>query len=165
MHPPAFAFVRAALIGLMPTRVLEIGSLDVNSTAQGLDVRRLVPVADYTGIDERAGPGVDVVVGARDYDGAGMFDLVISTEAAEHTPRPEDIVQCAWRALRPGGVFVLTAAGPGRAPHGCDGGALPAHEWYANITPDALATWLQSWQDVQIVVGGGDIYATATKSA
>jgi len=42
----------------------------------------------------------------------------------------------AFRMLEPGGMFVMTAAGPGRAPHSAvDGKGLQPGEHYANIDP------------------------------
>ena len=165
MHAAAYAFVCTAIADLQPRAVLEIGSLDVNSTAQRMNVRTLVGDAAYTGIDTHPGLGVDIVASAADYDGDGAFDLVLSTEAMEHTPHPRDIVDCAWRALRPGGTFVLTAAGPERAPHGCDGGALPLHEHYANIEPAQLRALLADWRDVRVArnPSAGDVYAVAIR--
>src|SRR5262245_60753025 len=102
MHPPAFAYATKALAaeGVKGKSILEIGSLDVNSTEQGLSLRTFCDSAAlYHGIDEQDGPGVDNVMGAADYDGEGAFDIAISTEALEHTPEPREILECAWRAL------------------------------------------------------------------
>ena len=147
-------------------RVLDIGSLDVNSTVQGLHPRELLGTAKYYGIDTRKGPGVDSAVSAADYDGKEKYDLVISTETAEHTRDPREIIDCAWRALQPGGLLILTAAGPGRAPHGVDGGEV-GDEWYQNIGPQELQGWLEAggWQQVHVEhdTNAGDVYATARK--
>jgi hypothetical protein len=44
---------------------------------------------------------------------------------------------------RPGGLLIITAAGPGRAEHsGADGGPLRPGEHYRNISPLALLAWL-----------------------
>ena len=74
MHAAAYAFVCTAIADLQPRAVLEIGSLDVNSTAQRMNVRTLVGDAAYTGIDTHPGLGVDIVASAADYDGDGAFD-------------------------------------------------------------------------------------------
>jgi SAM-dependent methyltransferase len=170
MHPSAYFYAVKQLVatGIAGKRLLEIGSLDVNSTEQGLSLRALCEDASaYIGIDEQIGLGVDVVASAIDYDGAAGFDIVISTEALEHAPKPQDILSCAWRALRPGGFFLLTAAGPERQPHNCDGTAWNGREWYQNINPDQLAAWLDAWEGVAIQhnPGLGDVYARATKPA
>jgi len=41
--------------------------------------------------------------------GPATFDTVLSTQVLEHVPRPQDLVREAWRVLKPGGHFVLTA--------------------------------------------------------
>ena len=57
-----------------------------------------------------------------------------------------------------------TAAGPGRAPHGCDGGAV-GDEHYANIDPDELVDALDSAGFASSIVetnaAAGDVYAVA----
>lgn len=164
MHPSAFAYIKAHTPA-DAARVLDIGSLDVNSSEQGLSLRALFPDADYHGIDTQKGPGVDEVCAAADYDGKGRFDLVISTEALEHAERPQDIIECAWRALAPGGMFLLTAAAPERAAHNCNGTGWDGKEWYANIEPEQLKAWLADWDDVEVVHAPsvGDVYARALK--
>lgn len=165
MHKLAYRYIQSHAHDRAFAHILEIGSLDVNSSEQGLNLYTLFPGAQYTGIDVADGPGVDVVCSAADYDGKGTYDLVISTEAMEHTPRPEDIIECAWRALEDGGVLLITAAGPGRERHNCDGTAYSGVEHYANITPDQLGAWLAGWQDVEVIhsPNAGDVYACATK--
>ncbi len=170
MHPAAFLYVARSLIGSDPSgaAVLEVGSYDVNSTAQNLSVRALcAKAARYHGIDTRKGPGVDEKADAADYDGKGAFDLVISTETMEHMPDPAALIACAHRALKPGGRLILTAAGAGRPPHDSDGEPLRGTEPYTNIEAAALAGWLQDWADVVIEVNeqAHDIYATAMKPA
>lgn len=164
MHRLAYTYIQSHA-HLPFADILEIGSLDVNSTEQGLNLYTLFPGAQYTGIDIADGPGVDIVSSAADYDGKGAYDLVISTEAMEHTPRPLDIIECAWRALEPGGVLLLTAAGPGRERHNCDGGAYTGTEWYQNIDPGQLRGWLVDWEDVEVIhsPSAGDVYACAVK--
>lgn len=167
MHPQAFAYVAPRLVTLAPKRVLEIGSADINSTAQGLNLRALLPDAAWHGIDANDGPGVDEVVSAADYRAHRTFDCVVSTEAMEHAARPEDIIECAARSLIPGGVLLLTAAAPERAPHGANGGPLHAGEHYGAISPDALKAMLDGWADVEVAhnAAAGDVYARAVRVA
>lgn len=167
MHHAAYQFVAGVLSrhsadGLS---VLEIGSLDVNATIQGLSIRQLcAAAASYTGLDVRPGPGVDIAADCADYDGKQQYDAVIATEVMEHMAKPEQLIACAWRALRPGGRLIVTAAGPGRQPHGVDGGAV-GDEAYQNIEPNDLKKWLAKWTDVQVSENKAahDVYATATK--
>lgn len=153
MHPEAMDFLYRArdLITQRTSKpisdmtVLEIGSYNVNGSAREVFGDALW----YIGVDRVAGPGVDVVSDVRTYmptnaDGSPMkFDIVISTEAMEHDPKPDQIMDHANRLLADDGFLVLTAAAPPRMPHGCMGTPyLPAGEYYSNVHPDALKVWL-----------------------
>ena len=48
----------------------------------------------------------------------GQFDVVISQNAFEHFPRPEEDLQEIFNALRPGGKLLLTFGPPWLAPYG-----------------------------------------------
>lgn len=138
MHPAAYQFVqdRAKSVSESSIKVLEFGSYNVNGS-----VRELFPNATWLGVDSRRGPCVDVVADAATYEGElKSFDLVICCEVFEHTFVWPDIVKNAARHLKPGGLFIGTAAGPGRAPHGCNGGPFVegVGEVYANVDPQAL---------------------------
>lgn len=164
MHPEAYGFVESVSRNLVKPglRVLEIGSLDVNGSA-----RALFSEADrYYGIDRENGRGVDQVIDAREYDGMGKFDVVITTETLEHDSEPEKIIECAARALKPGGLLIITAAGPDRTPHNTDGTPWDGAQHYKNIEPDLLKKWLADWDHVNIVENpvARDIYATAYKA-
>lgn len=166
MHDAAMSFLRRQIATLGDTsawRVLEIGAYDVNGSPCTLLADQ---VAAYLGLDRRPGPGVDLVADAGAYDGAGAFDLVVCTEVLEHTA-PEPVLQCAWRALRPGGRLLLTAAGPERIPHSVDGGPLAPGEYYQAVDDldlgDLLVaigfTGMRIWR----YTDRGDVYATAEK--
>lgn len=164
MHREAREFVADVARPLPEGRiVLDIGSLDVNGGVRNLFRRP----ARYVGIDRLKGRGVDVVADAAEYDGEFAFDVAISTEAMEHAPRPQDIVSCAWRALKPGGLFIVTCAGPGREPHNCDGTRPLRDEHYANISPEAMRDLLAAWDEVNVTgrIDRFDVYATAIKPA
>lgn len=139
-------------------RVLEIGSRDVNGSVRPL----FDAVAAYTGIDVTAGPGVDVVCDGARYLPDAPFDVVVTTEALEHCPHWPDVLRNAWRMLAPGGWLLVTAAGPERAPHGCDGGSV-GDEHYAGIAPDVLHAELRAfdWHIVERNAAAGDVYAIA----
>jgi SAM-dependent methyltransferase len=164
MHSEALGFLRSCAKKFRQpgAAVLDIGSRDVNGSPRPL----FDWAAAYVGLDVRSGKGVDVVMDARAFHGMGFFDIAISAETLEHEAEPEIILQCAWRALKPGGTLILTAASIGRLPHNCDGveGSFPG-EHYANIHPYRLRNLLADWKDVIITFNGahGDVYATARK--
>jgi SAM-dependent methyltransferase len=142
MHDAAFAWVVRCLgeIGT-PRVVVEFGALDVNGSVRGLFAG-----TDYTGVDLLAGPGVDVVGDAADYEHPVPVDLVVCCETLEHSDHAGAIVAAAARLLGSGGWLILTTAGPGRPPHAADGSDRGPHpgEWYANVSPDALDDWLRA---------------------
>jgi trans-aconitate methyltransferase len=116
--------------------VLDIGGRDINGT-----VRNLFPAATvYRVLDIADGPNVDIVTDAATWTPDREYDVVVACEVFEHTPVWPQICTTAYKALRPGGCFVTTMAGPGRAPHSAvDGGhVLAAGEHYANIEPAHL---------------------------
>lgn len=160
MHPQAYEFVRRCVRSITPRRrVCELGSCDVNGSP-----RALFPGAEYVGVDERPGPGVDVVCDAAAFDCHGAFDCVVCTEVLEHAPRARDICANAWELLGPGGVFVVTAATDPRAPHGVDGAAV-GEEFYRNVDPADLRRWLRPFAFVLVDdrENEGDVYALAVK--
>lgn len=170
MHAQVYTFVGRILgpVDVSGKRVLDIGSYDVNGSVRPF----FAASAEYVGIDSRDGPGVDVVSDARDYTSPKPFDFVVSTEALEHADNPADIPECAARCLAPGGLFILTAAGPDRPPHDVDGTGRQAGS-YTAIDKKTLTALLSAddWEDVRIEYGEshglkhGDIYAVATRSA
>jgi len=163
MHPGAFNFVAYVSRCVSPRRkVCEFGSRDVNGS-----VRALFAAAQYIGIDSVAGPGVDAVGDAATWkpDPFELFDLVISTETLEHAAEAGQICRNAYELLEPGGVFVVTAASTGRAPHSAiDGGQLRHAEFYRNVSPVLLRDWLEPFTFVMIDTGNAtDVYALAVK--
>lgn len=164
MHAEAYQFVQQTVadISMRGKKVLEIGSYNINGSVRPL----FSGAAEYVGIDPRMGPGVDLTFAAADYDGEQRFHIVVCCETLEHAPDPEGVIGCAERALKPGGLFILTAAGEERTPHGVNGGPLNG-EHYQNITRTDLRGWLKGWADVHITTNpdAGDIYAVATKPA
>jgi SAM-dependent methyltransferase len=116
------------------SRVLEIGSLDVNGS-----IRQQFSGGDYIGIDVGEGPGVDVVSQGQDYDAPdGSFDVVVCCEAMEHNPFWRETFNNILRLCRPGGLIVMTCASTGRPEHGTSRttpGAAPLVPWdyYRNL--------------------------------
>ncbi len=162
MHLQAFNFVAAAIRRRAARGpVYEIGSRNINGT-----VRHLFDRDVYHGIDLVAGPGVDAVGDAATYTPPCVPQTVVCCEVLEHTPLAEEIVRRVATVLPSGGVAILTMAGPGRPPHSAaDGGPVRSGEFYRNVTPALLASWLTAFQDVEIVENPevGDLYATAVK--
>lgn len=139
MHDQAYAFVRRTLEGRPPpTRVLEIGSRNINGS-----VRPLFPGAQYVGIDVLHGPGVDVIADGATFLPPFMPDCLLCCEVLEHARQAETLVRHALELLPPGGLLILTCATEPRAPHSAiTGQSLSPGEFYRNVDPDALETWL-----------------------
>lgn len=164
MHIEAMDWLRRvkSLVGPRP-RVCDLGSRNVNGGARdvfGPDA------AFYVGVDVRAGEGVDVVADAANWHLGPrlLFDLVVSTEVLEHAGNAAAICANAYRLLRSGGVFLVTAAGVRRAPHSVDGTALPEGEHYAGVSETDLRAWLTGFAVVLIQDRDGqDICALAVK--
>jgi hypothetical protein len=76
MHPDAYRFI-AETIGT-PTRVLELGSLDINGSPRALVLR-----GDWYGIDMQDGPAVNEVADASIWRSSRRFDLVVCAEVLE----------------------------------------------------------------------------------
>ena len=95
------------------TRILDVGSLDVNGTYRHLFDE---PEWDYVGLDMVPGPGVDVVV-RRPYRWreirSSSFDVVVSGQAFEHIEFPWMTILEVVRVLRPGGIVVLVVPSSG----------------------------------------------------
>jgi hypothetical protein len=177
MHPEAHEFIRREVKrrGLFGLSVVEIGGRNINGS-----IRPLFRTSDYLSTDITDGPGVDLVAdgAAPEFYGAvvsklggKLADVVVCCEVLEHTPAGEAIVLNAARLLGVGGVFLMTAAGNGRAPHSAvDGSSLRAHEWYRNVTSDDCARWYGvAFAGGAFVVehdrGEEDIYVVAIKGA
>jgi SAM-dependent methyltransferase len=163
MHEQAMAWV-AQFATEEPLRILALGDRDINVT-----VRPLFPGAAYMGLDIMAGPGVDIVADAATWDpGEQRWDTVLATELFEHAPEWPAICRTAFRALEPGGRFIVTTAAPGRPPHsGIDGGPLKFGEFYSNIDPAGLRAALEAAGFVEITVdvqpSPADVRAVAIK--
>lgn len=133
MHDSVMTFGTETLIAadVQAKSVLEVGSMDVNGSLRG-HVLALGP-SSYVGVDFMAGTGVDVVCDAGHLEqrfGNESFDVVISTEMLEHAEDWRSAILAMKRVLRPGGVFLLTARGPGFPLHGYP------HDWHRFTVPD-----------------------------
>jgi SAM-dependent methyltransferase len=163
MHAEAFRYVsqfatRDAL------SVIEIGSRDINGTP-----RPFFPAASWIGLDLHPGPCVDWVGDCLDYEPTSLVDLVVTTEVLEHAEQWRHIIHKAARWLKPGGRMIITAAGPGRAPHSHhDGGGLRDGEYYGNLSASQIAEELHFAGMIDITTeehpSRGDTYAIAMKA-
>lgn len=143
-------------------KVLEVGSLNINGS-----VREFFTECDYTGIDLAQGPGVDVVTEAHEYHRRETFGVVISSEMLAHDKHWEMSLAKMYENLLPGGLLVITCAGPKRAEHGTkrtDGGwASPfTSDYYRNISIQDFQSVLPAhlWSDAEWSYrdGGEDLY-------
>ena len=126
MHASVMEFGRAVLTAedVRGKRVIEVGSMDVNGSLRS-HVELFRP-SSYIGVDFIAGKGVDVVCDAGDIKerfGKDSFDVVLSTEMLEHAENWRRAINSMKRVLRPDGIFLLTARGPGFPLHGYP------HDW------------------------------------
>ena len=145
--------------------VLDIGGRNINGT-----IRSLFPHADvYTALDIAEGPEVDVVADAATWVPDREYDVVVCCEVFEHTDAWPDIVGTAFKACKPGGMFIATMAGPGRPEHSAVDGGWKLHpgEYYGNVDPFELSEVLRVWGWTNVMVdqrmSPADVRAVATK--
>jgi len=127
-------FVSALSRGEVESRdVLEVGSGNVNGSIRPL-VEAKGP-ANYLGVDFEDGPGVDRVLDCTDLTaelGENCADVVVSTEMLEHVADWQASVDNLVRAVRPGGLLVITTRSVPFPYHG-----FPDDHW--RYTPEAFA--------------------------
>jgi len=117
------------------SKVLEIGSLDINGT-----IRVLFENCEYVGVDVGEGPCVDVVCSGHEYDAPdNSFDTVVSSECFEHNPYWKETFANMHRTCKPGGVVMFTCATDGRPEHGTN----RTQAWASRLT---------------VAIGWGDYY-------
>jgi SAM-dependent methyltransferase len=96
------------------TKVLEVGSLDINGT-----MRSFFDNCDYLGIDVGEGKGVDLVVQGQEYDAPDeTYDVCSSGECFEHNPYWAETFANMVRVCKSGGLVFFTCATTGRKEHG-----------------------------------------------
>lgn len=150
MHSEAYAWVRDNLPRNGLVSVLDVGGRNINGS-----VRDLFPHAVcYRTVDVRPGDGVDVVADAATWQPDRLYDVVVCTEVFEHAEHWPKIVATIFAAMVPGGLAILTMAGPGRVEHsGVDGEwRLLDGEHYANVAPEDLERELKAAGFVDITV-------------
>lgn len=134
MHPEAMEWVARYAPACEVDAVLDIGGRDNNGSPRGM-----FTTPSYVVLDVVDGPDVDIVDDAATWTPDRAYDVVVCTEVFEHTPDWPSICMTAFKALREGGMFIATMAGPNRPAHGAwgDPGPRPG-EWYHNIVPENL---------------------------
>lgn len=160
MHASAYADMEQ-LLSAAPSwakHCLDVGSLDENGTN-----RPLVEAHGwhYTGVDIRDGKNVDIVVQPYLYPfNDGVFDVVISGQAAEHVEDLKAWINECVRVLKPGGRLCITTVWK------CQVHRYPVDTW--RILPDGMK-WLfdQNGQltdyDIRITTEEGNIVGAASK--
>jgi SAM-dependent methyltransferase len=117
MHPEIDEFVVKVKnkfpVYFVDTDVLEVGSQDINGS-----VRKHFNHCEYLGIDLGEATGVDQVVSIIDFDMPNTYDVVISSEMLEHCKEWDEALKQMYINTKPGGLFILTCAGPNRHEHG-----------------------------------------------
>jgi len=114
-------------------RVLEVGSQDVNGS-----IKQLFTECDYTGVDWRPGPNVDIVSLAHDMKFDTPFDAVVSASMLEHDPYWKQSLETMIQYIKPDGILMLSWGAALNAEHhnetAPDGKfhALPA-SWVVNL--------------------------------
>lgn len=135
-------FIRAACKAATQTgvgwTVCEFGSLvmhdhDPRPIAAGFGF------VGYTGVDWRAGPGVDVVAMNRDAPPVvgDDFALSLSLQALEHDPDWRGTLRAMVAVVRPGGVVAVSVPAPGWPEHETDC-APDGGTYYENRTADEV---------------------------
>ncbi len=122
----------------LPEPILEIGSYQVEGQDQLVDLRSLFPGKDYTGVDFRAGPGVDCVASVEALPQAtASVGTVIALSTFEHVQKFWEGFAEVERVLRPDGVFVVAT------PFYFHVHAYPNDYW--RFTPEALDFLLERY--------------------
>lgn len=121
------------------SKVLEIGSLNINGT-----IKTLFENCDYLGIDVGPGPNVDLVCEGHKLDKPDQyFDVVCTTEALEHDMHIKQTILNSIRMLRKGGLYFFTCAGYGRPEHG-----TPRTDAYSSPNTCAIPEWANYYENV-----------------
>jgi SAM-dependent methyltransferase len=118
-HPEQLGYFEAVVAAnkelVKDSRVLEIGSYDVNGSIRAL----FANAREYVGVDLTPGPGVDRVgFGHEVEDPDGSFDIAISGECFEHDENWQATFTNMARVTRPGGLVAFSCASRGRPEHG-----------------------------------------------
>lgn len=92
----------------LPEPILEIGSYQVSGQEDLIDLRSLFPNRDYTGVDFRAGPGVDLVANVENLPlPSSSVGTVLAFSVFEHVTRFWKGFEEVHRVLKPNGVLLV----------------------------------------------------------
>lgn len=98
----------------MRSRVLEIGSYDVNGSVRS----NFRDAQEYIGVDLIPGPSVDVVSKGHLYVSDNKFDIVLSVESFEHNSYWIETFTNMFNLVDDKGIVIFTCATRGRPEHG-----------------------------------------------
>lgn len=119
MHTAVHAFIKEVKkeypYKFRNKKVLECGSQNVNGSPRQYFWGFW---GEYIGVDIYPGKGVDVVLPAHAFERSTYFDVVISTEMLEHDENWKKSLRQMYYNLSPGGLMLITCAGPHRREHG-----------------------------------------------
>ena len=143
MLPAVKAFVKGLRLN---GKCLDVGAFNVNGCIRDC-------FADYTGLDMRPGPNVDIVAMANAIPFPDdTFDVVTCLETLEHDPDPFGSIREMRRVLKPGGALVLTVPGIG----------FPRHDYpsdYWRMTEDGLRILLDGMERIEARADGKHSFA------
>ncbi len=106
--PSVFQFVKD--LGLTG-KTLDIGSMNLNGCVREL-------FTDYTGLDMRSGPNVDIVANSHEIPFPNKhFVNVLNLETMEHDNKFWETAREMYRVCAPGGHVVITVPGVGFPKH------------------------------------------------
>lgn len=122
----------------LPDPILEIGSYQVEGQADLINLRGLFAGRPYTGVDFRAGPGVDLVANVENLPlPDASVGTVLAFSVFEHVKQFWKGFSEVHRVLRPDGVFLVCC------PFYFHVHSYPSDYW--RFTPEAFDTLLQPY--------------------
>jgi SAM-dependent methyltransferase len=147
MTPTVYNFVKSLKL---TGKTLDVGSYSVNGNVRNL-------FSDYTGLDMREGPNVDIVASSHAMPLSDkIFDAVVCLEMLEHDDNPFQSVSEMVRVLKPSGTLVLTACGIGFPRHD-----FPSDYW--RFTEAGLVLLMRGLVDVKTAADVDHVYGTGRK--
>lgn len=141
-------------------KVLDIGSLNVNGSC-----RRYFTDCNYTGVDQKAGKGVDIVAVATETKFEPQsFDVVISFNCYEHDPDWKNNVNHNLQWLKKGGLFIAEFGSTGNEPHYFPVFLeVPQDEFVENLKEQGLEVLEAFWETERYHSSQKGIYCVVAK--